>query len=70
MNLSRWRQERGLTQQQLADIIGTYRGSRLDQPQISHWERGAAMSRSTKAVIERALAEWDAANPKAKRRAS
>lgn len=46
--LAKWREKKGLTQEQLADRIGTYKG------QISNWESGR---RSISAHVQAALAE-------------
>lgn len=46
--LAKWREKRGLTQEQLADRIGTYKG------QVSNWENAR---RHMSAQVQAALAE-------------
>lgn len=46
--LAKWREAKGLTQEQLADRVGTYKG------QISNWESGR---RSISSDVQAALAE-------------
>ena len=53
MNLKEWREARGLTQAQLARLLG------VDNITISRWERGAGRRGAPGQVLELALAELD-----------
>jgi ribosome-binding protein aMBF1 (putative translation factor) len=51
------REARGWSQAQLARALSDRRGADIDQPQVSHWESGASMRRSTAAFLARFIDE-------------